>query len=267
MAAYIVDGAFSDEGIAEAILAVRKCIKRASYLSPDRIDVFATAVLRNISNSAQAIAAIEQGAGCSISLLSNADEAHLGFVGASSRGTLDDGALIDIGGGSTEITVIENGIDVARTSLPQGSLSSYKRFVGDILPTENEISAIRASVRRLIAADKTGACTGSAQELYGVGGSIRALSEVNAWVVPGASSEEITRNDVNRMLRDIVGHRRTFIDAVLHVSPERIHTIVCGLAILVEVFEELDGERLRIRDRGVREGYLIERMLEEPKSK
>ena len=85
-------------------------------MSPDRIDVFATAVLRNISNSAQAIAAIEQGAGCSISLLSNADEAHLGFVGASSRGTLDDGALIDIGGGSTEITVIENGIDVARTS-------------------------------------------------------------------------------------------------------------------------------------------------------
>ena len=112
-----------------------------------------------------------------------------------------------------------------------------------------------------------GACTGSAQELYGVGGSIRALSEVNAWVVPGASSEEITRNDVNRMLRDVVGHRRAFIDAVLHVSPERIHTIVCGLAILVEVFEELDGERLRICDRGVREGYLIERMLEEPKSK
>ena len=236
-------------------------------MSPDRIDVFATAVLRNISNSAQAIAAIEQGAGCTISLLSNADEAHLGFVGASSRGTLDDGALIDIGGGSTEITVIENGIDVARTSLPQGSLSSYKRFVGDILPTQNVISAIRASVRRLIAADKTGACTGSAQELYGVGGSIRALSEVNAWVVPGASSEEITRNDVNRMLRDVVEHRRAFIDAVLHVSPERIHTIVCGLAILVEVFEELDGERLHICDRGVREGYLIERMLEEPKSK
>ena len=74
LAAYIVDGAFSDEGIAEAILAVRKCIKRASYLSPDRIDVFATAVLRNISNSAQAIAAIEQGAGCTISLLSLGDD-------------------------------------------------------------------------------------------------------------------------------------------------------------------------------------------------
>lgn len=38
-------------------------LKRASYLSPDRIGVFATAVLRNISNSAQAIAAIKQGAG------------------------------------------------------------------------------------------------------------------------------------------------------------------------------------------------------------
>ena len=48
--------------------------KACELFVADRIDVFATAVLRNISNSAQAIAAIEQGAGCSISLLSNADE-------------------------------------------------------------------------------------------------------------------------------------------------------------------------------------------------
>ena len=216
-------------------------------MSPDRIDVFATAVLRNISNSAQAIAAIGEGAGCTISLLSNADEAHLGFVGASSRGTLDDGALIDIGGGSTEITVIENGINVARCGFYyRGSLSSYKRFVGDILPTQNEISAIDPSVPRLLPPTKPAPLPLRPRTLRCRWLHSRAYQEVNAWVVPGASSEEITRNDVNRMLRDVVEHRRAFIDAVLHVSPEQIHTIVCGLAILVEV-PGLDGESLHVR--------------------
>ena len=126
LAAYIVDGAFSDEGIAEAILAVKKCLKRASYLSPDRVDVFATAVLRNVSNSAQAIAAIEQGAGCSISLLSNSDEAHLGFVGASSRGALDNGARIDIGGGSSDVVVFEPGAS-------QPSIVTSFRFAANVL--------------------------------------------------------------------------------------------------------------------------------------
>lgn len=261
LAAYIVDGALSDEGIEQAASAVKKCLKRASYLSPSRVDVFATAVLRNISNSAKAIAEIEAAAGCKITLLSNIDEAHLGFVGASSRGGLENGALVDIGGGSTEITVIDGGHDIARTSLPQGSLSSYGRFVSDILPTEEEFASIRQSVRSLISADETDACSHKTAMLYGVGGSIRALSEVNAWLSPTASSDEITRADVNKLMRCIFENRRAFIDAVLHVSPERIHTISCGLAILVEVFDELGGQTLTICDRGVREGYLIERML------
>ncbi len=261
LASYIEDGALTDEGIAEAILSVKKCLKRASYLSPARIDVFATAVLRNISNSGEAIAAIEKAADCKISLLSSADEAHLGFIGASSRGGIPQGALIDIGGGSTEITVINGGVDVARTSLPVGSLSSYGHFVADILPTPAEIASIRENVRGLIASDESGACSCGASELYGVGGSIRALSEVNAWLSPEASSDEISLSEVERLLCDIESRRREFIDAVLHVSPERIHTISCGLAILVEIFNDLGGERLRVCDRGVREGYLIERML------
>ncbi len=261
LASYIVDGELTSEGIAEATASVKKCLKRASYLSPERVDVFATAVLRNISNSAEAIEAIEAGAGCKISLLSNADEAHLGFVGASSRGEMPHGALIDIGGGSTEITVIDAGVDVKRTSLPIGSLSSYGHFVADILPTEDEVASIRAKVRELIVSDTSGACLHRSSELYGVGGSIRALSEVNAWLSPEASSDEVSLAEVERLLADIKSRRREFIDAVLHVAPERIHTISCGLAILVEVFSELDGERLRVCDRGVREGYLIERML------
>ncbi|MFQ9741642.1 MAG: hypothetical protein ACLRX5_03620 [Slackia sp.] len=126
LASYVRDGKISEEGIAVAAESIGKCLKRASYLKPVRVDVFATAVLRNISNSAQAIAAIESEAHCSIVLLSEEDEAHLGFVGASSRDAMENGVLIDIGGGSSEVTLIVNSNDVMCASLPVGSLSSYK---------------------------------------------------------------------------------------------------------------------------------------------
>lgn len=230
-------------------------------MKPVRVDVFATAVLRNISNRAQAIAAIESEAHCSIVLLSEEDEAHLGFVGASSRDTMENGVLIDIGGGSSEVTLIVNGNDVMRASLPVGSLSSYKGHVEDILPTEEEFASIRRAVRDLLDADAHGMSEHRVRRLFGVGGSIRALAGVNARMLDDASERDMTHEDVDRLVCDLFERRRAFLDAVLHVSPERVHTIACGLAILVELFDDFDASMLHVCANGVREGYLIDRML------
>ena len=48
---------------------------------------------------------------------------------------------------------------------------------------------------------------------------------------------------------------------MLHTSPERLHTISCGLAVLLEIFERFDAQILHVCENGVREGFLIERML------
>ena len=259
LASYVRDGKISEEGIAVAAESIGKCLKRASYLKPVRVDVFATAVLRNISNSAQAIAAIESEAHCSIVLLSEEDEAHLGFVGASSRDAMENGVLIDIGGGSSEVTLIVNSNDVMCASLPVGSLSSYKSHVSDILPTEEEFSSIRRAVRDLL--DAHGMAEHRVRRLFGVGGSIRALAGVNALMLDGASERDMAHEDADRLVCDLFERRRAFLDAVLHVSPERVHTIACGLAILIELFDDFDASTLHVCANGVREGYLIDRML------
>ena len=75
----------------------------------EKMEVFATAVIRNALNCEEAVAAIEEAAELPISLLSATDEAHLGFVGATCDRAIERGTLIDIGGGSTELTRIENG--------------------------------------------------------------------------------------------------------------------------------------------------------------
>lgn len=261
LASYVEGGALSDKGVEVAIESVRRCLKRAALLDVARVDVFATAVLRNISNSAEAVSAVEKGAGCSIALPSDEDEAHLGFVGACHEDVLDNGVLVDIGGGSAEVTLVAAGNDVMRASLPIGSLSSYKKHVADILPAPQEADAIRRDTAALLDAEPSGIVEHRVKKLFGVGGSIRAIAETNALLRPEASYCDISRVDAEMLAEDVTENRRAFIDAVLHTSPERLHTISCGLAVLLEIFERFDAQTLHVCENGVREGFLIERML------
>lgn len=148
LAAHVDDGEFTARGIKRAVDVLKGHMKRARYFDCKRLDIFATAVLRNCANSATAIATIEEHIGMPINLLSARDEAHLGFVGATCDRVVEHGTLVDIGGGSTELTRIENDCDFDDTSLPQGSLSSYAQFVSCIIPTPDEMEAIAAAFRR-----------------------------------------------------------------------------------------------------------------------
>lgn len=265
LASYVEDGDLSREGIDAAVRILRKQLKRAALFEPERTDVFATAVLRNIGNSKRAVAAISEQAGTPIVLLSDADEAHLGFVGASWATAMDSGVLIDIGGGSSEVTRVRKGSDVARVSVPQGSLSSFEAFVSDILPTAEEAAAIRRSFRERYAATLSAARVDEgefcSEMLFGIGGSVRAVAEVCGRLRPGCDGKTLTCEDVLYLCTAMLTDRRRFVHAVLRVAPERLHTVACGLFILIELFELSGGRRLTVCKNGLREGYLIERML------
>ncbi|WP_270298684.1 hypothetical protein [Eggerthella sinensis] len=129
LSAYVVDGVFTQDGIDRAISVLRGHAKRARYFNCEKMEVFATAVIRNAKNCDEAVIAIEEGAGLPISLLSAQDEAHLGFVGATCDRTVVRGTLVDIGGGSTELTRVEHDRDFDNASLGQGSLSSFAQHV------------------------------------------------------------------------------------------------------------------------------------------
>ncbi|MFR1641149.1 MAG: hypothetical protein ACLSVD_19645, partial [Eggerthellaceae bacterium] len=83
LSAYVVDGVFTQDGIDRAVSVLRGHAKRARYFDCEKMEVFATAVIRNALNCEEAVAAIEEAAELPISLLSATDEAHLGFVGAT----------------------------------------------------------------------------------------------------------------------------------------------------------------------------------------
>ena len=262
LAAYVdADGVFTKAGINKAVSVLRSHARHAEYFKCKKMEVFATAVLRNAANCKQAVAAIEEQTGLSITLLSERDEAHLGFVGTTCEHTIERGTLVDVGGGSTELTRICDGRDSDDISLPQGSLSSFAGRVRGVMPTRAEADAIAGDLReRLDALPNRKAY--DAKTLYGIGGSARAAAKMYAQMTDApARPKSLTPEQIRQMVDWCLRDPDAFAHTALKAAAERVHTVVPGSIILLTLLEELGAERIEIGKRGVREGYLVERML------
>lgn len=261
LSSYVEGGVLSQEGIGRASDALQKHLRRASLVGCDDVAIFATAVLRNCANSREAIDQIQDAIDHPIALLSGEDEAHLDFVGATCDRAVEEGTLVDIGGGSTELVAIRKGKDVRLASLGLGSVSAYRQFVGVVLPTAKERRAmVQDIVWRL--GQEGGPKEYKAKTLYGVGGSARALAKLKS-VRQGnlKVAKCLDRADLDQMLQLLEEDPSAFAHAAARAVPDRLHTIGCGLALLHCLMESLGARRLEICRYGVREGFLIERVL------
>ena len=263
LASHVKDGAMTDAGVQKAIKTINAHLKRASHFSCERIDIFATAVLRNCTNSHEATAFIEAGIGKRISILSNEEEAHLGFLGARLDRDLQAGTMVDIGGGSTELTHIEDGLDLDKISIPQGSLSSFATCVAGLMPTAKEMTEIRDHFKSL--ADQMCPEAFTSEQLYGIGGSIRSAAKVYGDLCnEGDRFDYLTPEHLDAILALYEDDPGRFAHRALRTVPDRIHTFIPGCIIIREVFDLCQGSRLDICKFGVREGYLAERILVTP---
>lgn len=261
LAAYVTNNTFTQAGVDKAVSVLKSHIKHASYYNCKRLEVFATAVIRNASNCNSVLSEIKARTGLSISLLSAHDEAHLGFVGASLSNELSNGTLIDIGGGSTEITRINNGTDSKNISLPQGSLSSFSKYVSGIIPTNCEMKAIKTEFENHISKLQNPNVY-KANVLYGIGGSARASTKIYQQLANlEKRPHEISHIQLQEVLKASSANPNAFSHTALKAVADRIHTIVPGCVILNTIFEKLEAEKLIVCKYGVREGYLLDRML------
>ena len=146
LADYVEAGALTAQGIQVACSAVEEYKQLMKNLNFHHLHVFATASLRNVSNTEDAAGRIQAVTGLPVDVLSGTEEARLSFLGAVEAGP-ESGLLIDLGGGSTELVRYEGREILSSCSLSLGSLSLFSRNVSALHPTGKERKAIRAQVK------------------------------------------------------------------------------------------------------------------------
>ncbi len=263
LAGYVENGIMSKKGIKKAIEALKSFMEIVNHFEIDKMYVFATAALRNVYNSESAVSEIEKATGLDIDVISGEQEARLDFIGATKLFDLKEGILVDIGGGSTEIVTFKNQKIISAISFPLGSLNSYKMYVSEILPNKKEIKDIKNHLERelsgLTQIDKE-----NYKVLCGVGGSIRATRKLHNWIYEAPSDNNtISSKNLKSMVKFLSKGSKESIDAILQVSPDRVHTILPGIIILNEIVKKFGSDEIIVSDYGVREGYLFEKVLKE----
>ena len=261
LAGYIKDGVLSDRGILVAcqVLAGFKALLENFDIRD--IHVFATASLRNIVNTEDALDTIRAVTGVTVEVVSGSDEATLSFLGATvGGGAPDTGLLADIGGGSTELVAYEKGSITSGCSLPMGSLSLFTRYVTGLFPTREERHAIRDQVEAELERAKTQGVR--CAHLTGVGGTIRAAAKLcNDLSGADQNNRTIPAEEIRALYKDLKKGDQATLRQILRIVPDRVHTILPGLAILCAVLKSYEVETVLVSPCGVREGYLLQRVM------
>lgn len=263
LAGYVRHGALTPEGIEVACQTLQGYRSLMDNLELPDLRVFATASLRNISNTEEAVGAVMAATGLRVDVLSGREEAELSFRGAIQNAGLYTGLLVDLGGGSTELVSYRSRAIQTACSLSVGSLSLFSKYVSKLHPTKEERRAIRRAVEGQL--EQFVPQHPPARHICGVGGTVRAACKVaNAMFDRPAGDRSLDRDELKEMLQRLKKPGRDELRLLLKTVPDRIHTIIPGLLALDTIAKAYGAQTITASACGVREGYLLARVLEEP---
>jgi exopolyphosphatase/guanosine-5'-triphosphate,3'-diphosphate pyrophosphatase len=243
------DKLLPDAKVDEVASVVERQVRHARELGASKVRVVATAAIRQASNRDHLVEAIEHAAGVRADVLSDEDEARLAFAGATRMLAGAAGgaiAVVDVGGGSTEIAIgtLEDGVTWSR-SFRIGSGFLADSYLRSDPPAASELDSVRHHAAgafeglRAPPVERAVACGGSAASLRRMAGA------------------ELTHDALERAVRLLAGAPRAEIAERFELDPERDHLLPAGVLILDAVSAEL-GVPLKIGGGGLREGVVLE---------
>ena len=243
------DLAIPREKIGETAAVAGDQARRARELGASEVVAVATAAIRNATNRAELERAVEASAGVPLRVLSAGEEARLSFVGAAR--TLAEAAeaaiaVVDVGGGSTEIA---SGSSAGAVdwwcSLPIGSGVLADRQLRSDPPTTAEVETVRRSVDAAFAGLEPPA-VGTA---VAVGGTATSLLHVLAG--------RLDHDSLERGLELVCGAPVATMAIRLGLDPERVRVLPAGILVLQAVSDGL-RRPLQVARGGLREGVILE---------
>lgn len=272
-------GRLSDAAMDRAVEALAVCAQKLQDRRLAGMRMIATEACRSAVNGAAFLERVHRETGLTLEVIDRHTEARLAVAGCSSLISRETDGLVlfDIGGGSSEIALIDLSRHrtprladhiVSWTSLPVGVVSLAERFGGrEVTPEifEAMVAAVREMLMQFDGGGSLAHLTSSTRfHLLGTSGTVTTLAGVHLGLkrydrrrVDGLWME---RDSVDSMIERILGWSFDERRANPCIGAERADLVLAGCAILEAIRRHWPAERLRVADRGLREGMLNEMM-------
>jgi exopolyphosphatase/guanosine-5'-triphosphate,3'-diphosphate pyrophosphatase len=254
-------GALDGEAIARTLAVLRE-FAAAARRHDARIAAIGTEALRRAPNAAAFLDPAAEILGTQVEVIDGEREAALTFRAvAASFPDLQTGplAVVDIGGGSTEIVLATGGQVSFRTSLPLGSVRLTEAFIHHDPPTAAEraaiVDAIDSAIRRVPFPEQATALVGVAGTVTSVAAMALALASYDPARVHGY---RLTRLELDREIARLAAATQVERERMVGLDPRRADVILAGAIILARIAASAHATEVRVSDRGIRWGLFHE---------
>lgn len=272
-------GTLSEKAMQRTLAALQICAHRLEDQGAGKVRCVATEVCRRARNAAAFVDRVRQATGLSLEIISAEEEGRLTFAGCADLLQPKDGhALVfDIGGGSTEILWVRLARDGDRRveeaiSFPFGVVTLAEKYGGvSISPAHYDemVGEIADRLAPFDAAHGIGKAIGKAiaaeeWQMLGASGTTTTL----AGVAMGLARYDRSRVDGAYLARAQIAELSSRLRAMPLAEREahpcigrgRADLVIQGAAILEAIWKTWPVPRLRVADRGIREGILRDLM-------
>jgi exopolyphosphatase/guanosine-5'-triphosphate,3'-diphosphate pyrophosphatase len=245
-------GELGPEPVRRGLAAVDVFAHFCAATGIDEIDAVATSAIREATNRDEFL----EHAALPVRVLTAEEEAHYGYLAAVNSTTLGDGCVLDLGGGSLQLTRVVGRLAREERSWKLGAVRMTERF-GD------DLKALRKHVKGKL--EEADWLERSSSRLVAIGGTARNLAAADQGrrELPsfGVQGHVIPRKALARLVDELASRSPSERGKLRGIKPERGDIILAGAAVILTVLEEGGFDELEVTEAGLREGVFFSKSL------
>jgi exopolyphosphatase / guanosine-5'-triphosphate,3'-diphosphate pyrophosphatase len=256
-------GLLSPESMSQTVQVLRRFNRAVQECGTDTVKVVATSAVRDARNSRIFLEWVRATTGWTIEIISGLEEARLIHLGIVSAGRMDakSALLIDLGGGSCELTLSRDGHLRDTVSLPLGAVRLTGEFLKHDPPRKNELKRLHEFVDREILrvqARIKAARVGAVIATSGTAAALVAIASHFARPRKRRPSTYATREMMRRIVKQITRLTLEQRQKVPGIGPRRAEIICAGTVAYAELLERCHLPGFRYSSLGLRDGILAQ---------
>ncbi|MCH4172378.1 MAG: exopolyphosphatase [Lactobacillus sp.] len=281
-----------DDGATETVLAEKEAVRLSENMGPEKtlkqpaidrtltalesfrqsyknlenlkIRAVATAATRMAVNQKEFLKLVKKEAGISLEVIPGSAEAHYDYLGVINSLPVVNCVIMDTGGASTELILVQNRRAVNMMSIPLGSVNLTEAYLEPDVISASGLFRLFTAMENVYN-DLWWLDRGKNMPIVALGGSNRTLAKIQRrrdhfkqfWDIHGF---RMTARQANEIFDEILSTNLADRKNIPGLSKERSDIIAGGLSPLVLLTRHLDSDRLIFSRQGLRDGILYEHL-------
>jgi exopolyphosphatase/guanosine-5'-triphosphate,3'-diphosphate pyrophosphatase len=269
-------GLISPQAMADTLAALKRFYREVQEFGADQVRAVATSAMRDARNARAFLAWVKDETGWDVEIISGLEEGRLIHAGVMSNEVNADGhcLLIDVGGGSCEISLSQRKRIKDTISLPLGAVRLTEEFLASDPPTLQDIARMKQFIARELRKAERRNIAALVKMVIATSGTAAALAEAS----PSLAKVRPTRTAVNsigkpdpnliptrsvrRLAEKLTKLENASRAAVPGIGPRRSEIIVAGAHVFAEILERFALPGFHYSPMGLRDGILAQMLAE-----